>query len=181
MEAIDAEILEHLKLLENGQITVVDFEDWLVPNTWDTRTELVAELDHTLAEKSLLTEDQLICRTPFVCQDRSAKARPLLIGPGPQELGSSERLCLPAEGSREAMVVFVLPAAQARAPQPHLPGCHTFRVATFSPRIRLLEIRCRRARRGSREHAIPRHGRPPAASRSSTTTPGGRSAPGRRA
>ena len=60
MEAIDAEILDQLKQLENGQITVVEFEDWLVPNTWDTRTELVAELDHTLAEKSLLTEEQLI-------------------------------------------------------------------------------------------------------------------------
>ena len=60
VEAIDAEIIEQLKQLENGQITVVEFEDWLVPKTWDTRTELVAELGHTLAEKSLLTKEQLI-------------------------------------------------------------------------------------------------------------------------
>ncbi|WP_419846196.1 hypothetical protein [Candidatus Poriferisocius sp.] len=60
MEAIDAEILDQLKQLEDGQIDVYEFEDWLVPNTWDTSTPLIAEINHTLAEKSLLTEDQLI-------------------------------------------------------------------------------------------------------------------------
>ena len=60
MGAIDVEILEQLKQVESGQMTAIEFEDWLVPNTWDTRTELVAELEHTLAEKSLLTEEQLI-------------------------------------------------------------------------------------------------------------------------
>lgn len=60
MEAIDAEILQQLGRVERRELTVEQFEDWLVPRTWGRRTRLVAELDHTLAEKSLLTEDQLI-------------------------------------------------------------------------------------------------------------------------
>ncbi len=76
MEAIDAEILDQLKQLENGQITVVEFEDWLVPNTWDTRTDLVAELDHTLAEKSLLTEEQLVSELLSHAMDVALKPAP---------------------------------------------------------------------------------------------------------
>ena len=60
MEAIDAEILEQLNRVERRELTVEQFEDWFVPRTWGHRTKLAAELDHTLAEKSLLTEDQLI-------------------------------------------------------------------------------------------------------------------------
>lgn len=60
MEAIDAEILEQLNRVERRELTVEQFEDWFVPRTWGHRTKLAVELDHTLAEKSLLTEDQLI-------------------------------------------------------------------------------------------------------------------------
>ena len=60
MEAIDVEILDQLKLLENGQLTVFEFEDWHVGRTWGRNSKLIAEIDHTLAEKSLLTEEQLI-------------------------------------------------------------------------------------------------------------------------
>lgn len=60
MEAIDAEILQQLGRVERRELTVEQFEDWFVPRTWGHRTRLAAELDHTLAEKSLLTEDQLI-------------------------------------------------------------------------------------------------------------------------
>lgn len=73
MEAIDAEILDQLKQLENGEITVVEFEDWLVPTTWDTRTDLVAELDHTLAEKSLLTEEQLVSELVSFAREAALK------------------------------------------------------------------------------------------------------------
>ena len=60
VEAIDAEILEQLNRVEEGHLTILQFEDWFVGRTWDERSRLVAELDHTLAEKSLLTEEQLI-------------------------------------------------------------------------------------------------------------------------
>lgn len=60
MEAIDAEILQQLGRVERRELTVEQFEDWFVPRTWGHRTKLAAELDLTLAEKSLLTEDQLI-------------------------------------------------------------------------------------------------------------------------
>ena len=60
MEAIDVEILEQLNRVEEGQLTIMQFEDWFVGRTLNERTRLVAELDHTLAEKSLLTEEQLI-------------------------------------------------------------------------------------------------------------------------
>ncbi len=60
MEAIDAEILDQLKLLENGRLTIIEFEDWHVGRTWCSHSRLIAEIDHTLAEKSLLTDEQLI-------------------------------------------------------------------------------------------------------------------------
>lgn len=60
MEAIDTEILEQLNRVEEGDLAVDKFEEWFVGRTWNDRTRLVAELDHTLAEKSLLTEEQLI-------------------------------------------------------------------------------------------------------------------------
>ena len=59
MEAIDAEILDQLKLLENGRLAIIEFEDWHVGRTWGSHSRLIAEIDHTLAEKSLLTEEQL--------------------------------------------------------------------------------------------------------------------------
>lgn len=60
MEAIDAEILEQLNRVEEGHLTIAQFEEWFVSRTWNERSRLAAELDHTLAEKSLLTEEQLI-------------------------------------------------------------------------------------------------------------------------
>ncbi len=60
MEAIDAEILEQLNRVDEGHLAIDEFEKWFVGRTWNDRTRLAAELDHTLAEKSLLTEDQLI-------------------------------------------------------------------------------------------------------------------------
>ena len=60
MEAIDAEIIEQLKLLENGQLSVGEFEEWHVGRTWGESSELITEIDHTLVEKSLLAEEQLI-------------------------------------------------------------------------------------------------------------------------
>ena len=60
MEAIDAEILDQLKQLENGRLTVFEFEDWHVGRTWGESSELITEIDFILVEKSLLTEEQLI-------------------------------------------------------------------------------------------------------------------------
>ncbi|WP_419925996.1 hypothetical protein [Candidatus Poriferisocius sp.] len=60
MEGIDTEILDQLKQIENGRMTVFEFEDWHVGRTWGMTSRLIAEIDHTLAEKSLLTEEQLI-------------------------------------------------------------------------------------------------------------------------
>lgn len=60
MEAIDAEIIGQLKLLENGQLSIDEFEEWHVGRTWNEWSELITEIDHTLAEKTLLTEEQLI-------------------------------------------------------------------------------------------------------------------------
>ncbi|MCY3960091.1 MAG: hypothetical protein OXG34_00270 [bacterium] len=60
MEAIDAEIIEKLKLLENGQLSVDQFEKWHIGRTWGKSSELITEIDFTLVEKSLLTKEQLI-------------------------------------------------------------------------------------------------------------------------
>ena len=59
VEAIDAEILDQLKQLENGLLTVFEFEDWHVGRTWGESSELITEIDFILVEKSLLTEEQL--------------------------------------------------------------------------------------------------------------------------
>ena len=53
-------ILEQLNRVEEGHLPIDEFEEWFVGRTWNHRTRLVAELDHTVAEKSLLTEEQLI-------------------------------------------------------------------------------------------------------------------------
>ncbi len=47
----------------------MQFEDWFVPRTWGHRTKLAAALDHTLAEKSLLTEDQLIAELLYYARE----------------------------------------------------------------------------------------------------------------
>jgi len=69
VEAIDAEILRQLGRVERRELTVVQFEDWFVPRTWGHRTKLAAALDHTLAEKSLLTEDQLIAELLYYARE----------------------------------------------------------------------------------------------------------------
>ncbi len=74
MEAIDAESLDQLKLLGNGRLTVFEFEDWHVGRTWGSHSRLIAEIDHTLAEKSLLTEEQLISQ--LISHARAAVLKP---------------------------------------------------------------------------------------------------------
>lgn len=69
MEAIDAEILQQLGRVERRELTVEQFEDWFVPRTWGHHTKLAAELDLTLAEKSLLTEDQLITELLYYARE----------------------------------------------------------------------------------------------------------------
>ena len=76
MEAIDAEILEQLNRVDEGHLAIDEFEKWFVGRTWNNRTRLAAELDHTLAEKSLLTEDQLI-------SELLSYARKSVLGPAP--------------------------------------------------------------------------------------------------
>ena len=78
MEAIDAEILDQLKQLENGRLTVFEFEDWHVGRTWGSHSRLIAEIDHTLTEKSLLTEEQLISK--LLCHGRDAALKPAPTG-----------------------------------------------------------------------------------------------------
>lgn len=76
MEAIDAEILGQLNRVERRELTVEQFEDWFVPRTWGNRTKLAAELDLTLAEKSLLTEDQLISELLYYARKAVLKPAP---------------------------------------------------------------------------------------------------------
>ena len=59
VEAIDAEILGQLKLVAEGHLTIAEFEEWHVGRTWGESSELIAEIDFILVEKSLFTEEQL--------------------------------------------------------------------------------------------------------------------------
>ena len=59
MEAIDAEILDQLKLVAEGYLTIAEFEEWHIGWTWGESSELITEIDFILVEKSLLTEGQL--------------------------------------------------------------------------------------------------------------------------
>ena len=74
VEAIDVEILEQLNRVEDGHLTIDKFEEWFVGRTWDERSKLVAELDLTLAEKSLLTEEQLISELLSYARDAVLKS-----------------------------------------------------------------------------------------------------------
>ncbi len=69
MEAIDAEILEQLNQVDEGHLAIDEFEEWFVGRTWNDRTRLAAALDHTLAEKSLLTEEQLIAELLYYARE----------------------------------------------------------------------------------------------------------------
>ena len=75
MEAIDAEILEQLNRVEEGHLAIGVFEEWFVGRTWDERTKLVAELDLTLAEKSLFTEEQLV--SELLAHAKNAVLKPI--------------------------------------------------------------------------------------------------------
>ena len=59
MEAIDAEILDQLKLVAEGHLAIAEFEEWHIGRTWGESSELITEIDFILVEKSLLTEEQL--------------------------------------------------------------------------------------------------------------------------
>ena len=76
MEAIDVEILEQLKLLENGQLTVFEFEEWHVGRTWSESSDLINEIDFILVEKSLLSEEQLISELLSHAKDVALKPAP---------------------------------------------------------------------------------------------------------
>ena len=58
MEAItlDREVRSHALSLLSGDLTLAEFEDWFVAAGWDERTELVAKIDHLLAERNLLSD-----------------------------------------------------------------------------------------------------------------------------
>lgn len=59
MPNVDAEVREHVyEVLEGG--SVEDFEAWFVGRTWDDRTPLAADIDHLLAERSSLADDELL-------------------------------------------------------------------------------------------------------------------------
>lgn len=60
MEMLDDEVRGHLYEVVEGAASVDDFEAWFVARTWDERTILVAQLDHLLAERSLLDETELV-------------------------------------------------------------------------------------------------------------------------
>ena len=75
MEAIDAEILEQLNRVEEGHLAIEQFEEWFVGRTWGERSKLVAEFDLTLAEKSLLTEEQLL--SELLAHAKSAVLKPI--------------------------------------------------------------------------------------------------------
>lgn len=76
MEAIDAEIIEQLKLLENDQLSVDQFEEWHIGRTWGKSSELITEIDFTLVEKTLLTEEQLISELLSHAKDLARKPAP---------------------------------------------------------------------------------------------------------
>ena len=44
-------------VLEGAPIS--DLEEWLAGNAWDTRSPLVADIDHLLAERHLMNDDEV--------------------------------------------------------------------------------------------------------------------------
>jgi len=60
MSTIDDEVRDRVSLVLRRQLTLEDFEAWLVANTWDDRTPLVAQVDHLVAERSVLPEDTFV-------------------------------------------------------------------------------------------------------------------------
>jgi hypothetical protein len=52
---LDQEVRSHALSLLSGDLTLAEFEDWFVAAGWDERTELVAKIDHLLAEKDLIS------------------------------------------------------------------------------------------------------------------------------
>ncbi len=60
IRGVDDEVRERLyEVFEGGSLD--DFEDWFVAHTWDghQRTRLVTQVDHLLAERSLLGPQEL--------------------------------------------------------------------------------------------------------------------------
>jgi hypothetical protein len=53
-DALDEEVRARLLEILDGRLTLAAFEEWFVARTWEDRTDLVAAVDHLLAEKDLL-------------------------------------------------------------------------------------------------------------------------------
>lgn len=58
MRTIDDEVREHLYEVIEGS-SLDEFEEWFVAHTWDQRSWLVSQVDHLLAERSVLGRDEL--------------------------------------------------------------------------------------------------------------------------
>ena len=58
-DALDAEVRVRAYALLAGESTAEEFEDWFVGATWDDRTDLVASVDHLLAERGVLGVSEL--------------------------------------------------------------------------------------------------------------------------
>jgi hypothetical protein len=58
--ASDEDIRGRVLDLLAGDRSFDEFEDWFVGETWDERSALVAQIDHLLAERSLLSRADLL-------------------------------------------------------------------------------------------------------------------------
>jgi hypothetical protein len=58
--ASDEDIRGRVLDLLTGDRSFDEFEAWFVGETWDERTALVAQIDHLLAERSLLSRDEIL-------------------------------------------------------------------------------------------------------------------------
>jgi hypothetical protein len=58
MRTIDDEVRERVyEVLEGSSLD--DFEEWFVAHTWDQRSSFVAQVDHLLAERTLIGREGL--------------------------------------------------------------------------------------------------------------------------
>lgn len=60
VETLDNEVRSRLYEVLEGVVSVEGLEDWFVGRTWDERTPLIVQIDHLLAERSLLVETDLV-------------------------------------------------------------------------------------------------------------------------
>lgn len=60
MADIDEAIRRRVYDLVLGALSLESFEEWFVGETWDDRTPLIVQIDHVLAEKPVLSDDELL-------------------------------------------------------------------------------------------------------------------------